>query len=130
MRLLHGRVLMKSSSAARAVRISRKKEVSRSAADLIDAFVRAVEAEDGRVNEEAVDEMVLSDDSGAEFWSGLESYSVEKLHSIPSSPALFSRGSKKPSRMSRLLASRSIVEEGCSGCSGSMACRCSRPAMR
>ena len=128
MRLLRGRVLLKLSGAARAARIARRKEESRSAADLVESCVRAVEAENGR--DEAEAEMVLSDDSGAEFWNGLESMTTDRLHGIPSVPEKFSRGPNKPSRASRLMTSRSIVGKGCSGCYGSMACGCSnRSAM-
>ena len=71
MRLLRGRVLLKLSCAARAAKIAKRKEVSRSAADLVESFIHAVEAEDGRVSEEAEAEMVFSDDSGVVFWNGL-----------------------------------------------------------
>ena len=130
MGLFRGRVLLKLSCAARAARIARRKEESRSAADLVESFVRAVEAENGRIGDEAEAEMVLSDDSGAEFWNGLESMTTDKPHGLPSVPEKFSRGPNKPSMASRLMTSRSIVGEGCSGCYGSMACGCSnRPAM-
>ena len=128
-RLLRGRVLLKSSCAARAAKIAKRKEASRSAADLVESFIRAVEAEDGRISEEAEAEMFVSDDSGAVFWNELESYGVDRLHSIPSEPVQFSRGPIKPSRASRLMASRSSLVVGCSGCWGSRACGCSRPAM-
>ena len=95
----------------------------------MESFIHAVEAEDGRVSEDAEAEMVFSDDSGAVFWNGLESYCVDRLHSIPSEPVQFSRGPTKPSRASRLMASRSSLVMGCSGCRGSRACGCSRPAM-
>ena len=130
LRLLRGRVLLKLASAARAAKIERRKEESRSAADLIESFIHAVEAESGRIDEQAVDEISSLDASGAEFWNGLESMATDRLHGIPSVSERFRRGPNKPSRASRLMTSRSIVGKGCVNCYGSMACGCSnRPAM-
>ena len=51
-RCFRGRVLLKLSGAARAGRIARRKEESRSAADLVESFICAVEAENGRIGED------------------------------------------------------------------------------
>ena len=91
------------------------------------SFVDAITAEgdpDGMPGEAASDAM---DQSCAEFWNGLESMGVDRLNGIPTEPDRFSRGLKQPSRTSRLM---SNVALGCYGCRGSMACRCSRPAMQ
>ena len=125
-RLMRGRVLLKMASAARAAKIERRKEESRKAADLVESFIRAVEEENELIDGQAVDEITSLDESGAAFWNGLESMANDRLNDIPSEPVQFSRRPNKPSRVSRLVTSRSNFE-GC-GC-GSMACRCSRPAM-
>ena len=125
-RLMRGRVLLKMASAARAAKIERRNEESRKAADLVESFIRAVEEENELVDEQAVDDFKSLDESDAEFWNGLASTANDKLSGIPNEPVQFSRKPNKPSRVSRLAAGRSSVE---GFCCGSMACRCSRPAM-
>ena len=70
------------------------------------------------------------DASDVEFWNSLESNGGDRLQSIPSVPEKFSRGSRNPSRISRLMGSSSGVGVGCKDCRVSMECRCSRPAMQ
>ena len=130
MRLFRGRIRLKVSSAARAARKEKRMVDSRSADELVRSFVLAVEAEDEQISDEAKAAVVESDDSGAEFWNRLDSTAADRFQGIPIEPEKFIRGPKKPSRASRLLASRSIVGIGCSNCYGSMACGCvARPAM-
>ena len=91
------------------------------------SFVDAIAAESGPLGEPGEAASDAADQSCAEFWNGLELMGVDRLHGIPNKPDRFSRGLKQPSRTNRLL---SNVALGCYGCRGSMACRCSRPAMQ
>ena len=100
---------------------------SRKADELVKSFVGAIMAEDGQLCESVTVAMDDADGSDAEFWNDL-ALRVNHLQGMPSMPDRFSRGSKMPSRTSRLL---SNVGKGCMSCHGSMACGCSsQPAMQ
>ena len=126
-RLYRGRVLLKAASAVRREKKARKALSGREADELVKSFVDAIEAEGEPLGESEAAASDEADQSSAEFWNGLESISVDRLQDIPNRPDRFSRGLKQPSRTSRLM---SNVALGCNGCRGSMACRCSRPAMQ
>ena len=74
------------------------------------------------MNEANAADMDETDCSDAEFWNSLEPTAVDRLQGIPIRSEKFSRGSRNPSRISRL--------SGCANICGNMACgHSSRPAM-
>ena len=125
-KLLRGRILLKAASAVRREKKARTSLTNRRADELAKSFVDAISAEGDPVGVSGEDACDAMDQSCADFWNGLELMGVDRLHGIPDKPDRFSRGLKQPSRTSRLM---SNVALGCNSCRGSMACRCSRPAM-
>ena len=108
-RLLLGRIKCRELSAARKIRKQRKVECERESADLIASSEGGGARCDGGHNHK--DEEAESENSDAEFWSKLES-TLEmsaRLHCNPVEPEKFRRGPSKPSRVNRLMASRSNV---------------------
>ena len=81
-----------------------------------------MEAEGGQMSESNAAAMDETDCSDAEFWNSLESTVVDRFQGIPIMPEKFSRGSRNPSRISRL--------SGRANIGGNMACgHSSRPAI-
>ena len=126
-RLYRGRVLLKAASAVRKEKIARKARSGCEADELVKSFVEAIAAEGNPVDTPGEAACIADDQSCAEFWNGLDSMGADRLSGIPTVPDRYSRGRMQPSRTSRLV---SNVALGCYGCRGSMACRCSRPAMQ
>ena len=98
--------------------------------ELILSFIGAIEAEGGLKSGGESVAMDENDASDVEFWNSLESTGVDRFQSIAIVPEKFSRGSRNPSRISRLMSSSSIVGKRCTNWYGDMVCGCSsRPAM-
>ena len=129
LRLLRGRILLKMACAERAAKKEKKRGGDRRVDELVRSFVDALEAEDGLMSEGDAAQADEIDHSDAEFWNGLESTGVDRFQDIPSVPEKFSRGSRHPSRISRLAGSSSGVGFGCKDGRGCVAYGCGRPAM-
>ena len=103
MRLLRGRVKLREMRTAREARKERQKACKREAEDLVKSFIRAVEAEEARMQEEEVDD---TDSIEAIFWNNLDNKErvADRLAAIPERVEPFIRCQSRPSRFSRLAA--------------------------